>query len=252
MRSREMLDSRYINNCGDTMYGPLLIATADGIDFNPGSDIDTDLVTVGVTGAPRIWWDESEDAFSLTTGLVVTNTIQSTGILNLYSSGAGGLEIQNNGAMRIVGTDPDVDIRPTVLTNIAYTFRNNAAALLAQMLIDGTWGTYYFDTEDSIRFRYPTNGTAYVYFTSQENVAIGGGISTAAKLVVDQQSTTAAKPVLILDQADISEEMIEFITTIGAGNAIEAVGGKTLTTTHFIKITLPGGLTRYIPAGTIA
>jgi len=57
---------------------------------------------------------------------------------------------------------------------------------------------------------------------------------------------------LFLNQADLSEEMIEFSTTIGVGNAIEAVGAKTLTTTHFIKVTLPGGLTRYLPVGTIA
>ena len=83
------------------------------------------------------------------------------------------------------------------------------------------------------------------------NVGIGTTTPTA-KLHVDQASTTAAIPVLTLDQADISEEMIEFATTIGTGNAIEAVAAKTLTTTHFIKVTLPGGLTRYIPAGTIA
>jgi hypothetical protein len=46
--------------------------------------------------------------------------------------------------------------------------------------------------------------------------------------------------------------MIQFETTIGTWNAIEAVGAKTLTTTHFIKVTLPWGLTRYIPAWTIA
>jgi len=68
----------------------------------------------------------------------------------------------------------------------------------------------------------------------------------------DQSSATAAIPALYLDQADIGEEMIEFNTTIGVGNPIEAVGDKTLTTTHFIKITLPGGLIRYIPCGTIS
>lgn len=72
------------------------------------------------------------------------------------------------------------------------------------------------------------------------------------QLYIDQNSTTGAKPVLILDQADISEEMIELVSTIGTGNAIEAIAAKTLTTTHFIKITIPGGLTRYIPCGTIA
>lgn len=79
-----------------------------------------------------------------------------------------------------------------------------------------------------------------------------GPTAARGKLDVDQESTTAAIPVLVLDQADVSEEMIEFVTTIGTGNAIEAVGAKTLTTTHFIKVTIPGGLTRYIPVGTIA
>ena len=81
------------------------------------------------------------------------------------------------------------------------------------------------------------------------------GIGTAtplAQLHVDQVSATGAIPVLYLDQADISEEMIEFNTTIGTGNAIEAIAAKTLTTTHFIKVTIPGGLTRYLPVGTIA
>jgi len=41
----------------------VLIRGVNGIDVNPGSDIDADLVTVGVTGAPKLWWDESEDAF---------------------------------------------------------------------------------------------------------------------------------------------------------------------------------------------
>jgi len=83
------------------------------------------------------------------------------------------------------------------------------------------------------------------------NVGIGTS-SPAAKTDIDQSSTTAAIPVLRLDQADISEEMISFETTIGVGNAIEAVGAKTLTTTHFIKVELPGALTRYIAVGTIA
>lgn len=69
---------------------------------------------------------------------------------------------------------------------------------------------------------------------------------------VDQPTDDAAIPVPLLDQADVSEEMIEFVSTIGVGNAIEAVGAKVLTVTHFIKVTLPGPLTRYIPVGTIA
>jgi hypothetical protein len=47
------------------------INDADGIDINPGSDIDCDLLTVGVTGAPKLWWDESLDCFILTKRLAV-------------------------------------------------------------------------------------------------------------------------------------------------------------------------------------
>ena len=76
--------------------------------------------------------------------------------------------------------------------------------------------------------------------------------SLAAAWHVHQATSDAVIPVLYLDQADVDQDMIEFACTIGVGNAIEAVGGKTLTTTHFIKVTLPGALTRYIPVGTIA
>ncbi len=78
------------------------------------------------------------------------------------------------------------------------------------------------------------------YFTGEGCYVLLGG------------SSTSALPVLTLNQVDVSEEMIEFVSTIGTGNAIEAVGAKSLTTTHFIKVTIPGGLTRYFPIGTIA
>jgi len=92
-------------------------------------------------------------------------------------------------------------------------------------------------------------GTADNYLQGNTGIGI---IVALGKAHVDQSSTTAAIPVAYFDQADVSEEMFEFATTIGVGNAIEAVGAKTLTTTHFIKVTLPGGLTRYFPVGTIA
>lgn len=52
------------------------------------------------------------------------------------------------------------------------------------------------------------------------NVLIGT-TTDQGQLTVDQSSTTAAEPVLVLDQADLSEEFINFISTIGAGNPID-------------------------------
>jgi len=45
--------------------GSVTAASANGIDVNPGSDTDADLVTVNVTGSPKLSWDESADAFVL-------------------------------------------------------------------------------------------------------------------------------------------------------------------------------------------
>ena len=74
------------------------------------------------------------------------------------------------------------------------------------------------------------------------NVGSPGGLTYqeahGARYVVPD---AAAVPVLTLVQNDVDQDMIEFVSTIGEGNAIEAVGVKTLTTTHFIKVTLPGG-----------
>lgn len=79
-----------------------------------------------------------------------------------------------------------------------------------------------------------------------------GPTAPAATLHVDQSSATAAKPVLLLDQADLSEEMIEFTGAVGTGNTIEAKGAKSLTTTHFIRVSITGVGYVYIPVGTIA
>lgn len=80
-----------------------------------------------------------------------------------------------------------------------------------------------------------------------------GGVTPTAQLHVDQSSATGAIPVLLLDQADISEEMIEFTSApIAIGNAIEGVGAKSLSTTHFIKCTITGVGVRYLQLGTIA
>ncbi len=99
---------------------------------------------------------------------------------------------------------------------------------------------------------FATNNTQRLVISKAGAADFQGNAVTMGALTADQASTTAAIPVLLLDQADLSEEMIEFVSTIGTGNAIEAAVAKTLTTTHFIKVTLPGSLTRYIPAGTIA
>ncbi len=62
-------------------------------------------------------------------------------------------------------------------------------------------------------------GTERARVNSSGDMGVGGGLGgIAAQLDVDQNSTTAAQPVLKLDQADVSEEFIEFVGTAAAAN----------------------------------
>lgn len=49
-------------------YNQIDIDSINGLHVNPGSDTDADLITVGVTGSPKIIWDESEDGFKIFNG----------------------------------------------------------------------------------------------------------------------------------------------------------------------------------------
>jgi len=67
---------------GEWSSSGLQIDTVGGLDINPGSDADADLITVGVTGSPKLWWDESEDYFVLSKGL------HSLGAFSLEAAGS--------------------------------------------------------------------------------------------------------------------------------------------------------------------
>ena len=113
----------------------------------------------------------------------------------------------------------------------------------------GGFGLY---TDNSLRLS--TTGsfaTAGIVLAVNGNVGIGPTVPLA-KAHIDQSSLTGALPVLLLDQGDDDETMIEFTGAIGTGNVIEAVGAKTLTTTHFLKVEITGVGIRYMSIGTIA
>lgn len=60
---------------GDTPEFAGIISGANGFDISPLSDIDADLLTVNVTGTPKLFWDESQDKFSFNKGVEFSATI---------------------------------------------------------------------------------------------------------------------------------------------------------------------------------
>jgi hypothetical protein len=72
-----------------------------------------------------------------------------------------------------------------------------------------------------------------------------GDPSPDGQLDVNQASTTAAIPTLELHQGDLSEEFINFVGTIGAGNSIEADTTPPAAPSHKIRVATNGTF-RYI------
>lgn len=168
---------------------------------------------------------------------------------------------------------------PTVALQVAGNAIVGDGSTSAFIVIDGAAATSRqvgFRTAGSNRWLYNVNATAESGSNAGSDFQLlsrtdaGAALSTPfhitrstgyvgindttpdGQLDVRQSSTTAAVPTLELEQADLSEEFINFVGTVGTGNSIEAVGAKILTTTHFIRVQIEGVGYRYIPLGTIA
>ncbi len=119
--------------------------------------------------------------------------------------------------------------------------------------LDVTAGNLTMSNGDLTLFEGKINATSTIIptptaiFTQTTSDPGRGGV-----VRIIQNSDSADNPVLSLQQDNLSEEFIKFITTIGVGNPVEAIAAKSLSTTHFIKVQIPGDLDRYIPVGTIA
>lgn len=106
-----------VDEDGDTWQaGGATFGGVDGLDVNPGSDVDADLVTVGVTGAPRLYWLESGDRFYFTKGITSDGSLVLGGGLVLGGptggdKGVGTLNAQN-----------DIYKNNTAYTNPDYVF----------------------------------------------------------------------------------------------------------------------------------
>lgn len=117
--------SLFVDDGDVRLDGGLLLEGVTGVDINPGSDADADLLTVGVTGTPRLWWDESDDRFTLTHGLDIDS-----GALN--ASGGGSL----TGTWSDLGTVTTVDINGGTIDGAVIGGASPADGSFTQITVD--------------------------------------------------------------------------------------------------------------------
>jgi hypothetical protein len=72
------------------------------------------------------------------------------------------------------------------------------------------------------------------------DIGIGGVSSPAAQVHIDQSATDGAQPVLLLDQADISEEFVKFVGSAASGVLTQSIVAEgdvgTATRAGFVKV----------------
>lgn len=186
-----------------------------------------------------------------------------TGAWDLQASIDGGayatrMSVLSGGGIN-VGADADVSSQfgrvqigfITGFSDFAAFSHVDHASTTNYAFIQGANGATFFNAAAGQKITFLIDGAAKGAWEAS-NLGVGIHTSILGRLHADQSSTSGAIPPLVLDQADLSEEMIKFVTTIAEGNPIEAVGAKALTTTHFIRVEIPGPAYVYFPVGTIA
>ena len=90
---------------GDSVQtGGATLGGVNGIDVNPGSDTNADLITVGVTGAPKFYWVEASDLFAVTKGFSVAGAFEAIGgNINLNGADVAGLTHLIGGSGSAIG-----------------------------------------------------------------------------------------------------------------------------------------------------
>lgn len=190
------------------------ITSTDGIDYNPGSDTDTDLITVGVTGSPTLFWGESANAFKIADGpgfiigtdgslSYVINGSTFNSDMEIHSAAGqdlGGLALQrhDNTALygaHIVGLRSDgTHAAPTVVSNGDTLFRCIGAGydgtdyeIAGEIRIEVDGNASNDDMPGRIRFYTTPNGTT----TPVQAMQIGNdqNISLAQPLTVSNGGT---------------------------------------------------------------
>jgi len=209
----------------------------------------TDIDAAG-TGAVVI--NGHGDAGSGTGGLIVKSGGETPAVIGSLATG---LMTFNGNALFQATADDDAYVNCQPYSNAGITgfiMSSSGGTLWSGMTTNAGTGEVKVGGFSAAYFLSVYSGSAEVIrLTTTGLVGIGKTVP-AAKLHIDQAASDGAIPVLLLDQGDDDQPMIELTGTVGAGNVIEAVGIKTLTTTHFLKCTISGVGTVYLPLGTIA
>ena len=191
------------------------------LGFKPAGGTATNLVS----GSKHLLYtdgstmfDVLDDAGNITANGTLTvagNTSLNGGTFIFNEAGADlDSRFEGNTATHLLFTDAGND-RVGINQASPSTTLDIVGSLKATGNIDFDGGTFTFNDAGADKdFRVEGDGDAYLFFTDAGNDRVGIGIPSGAapngKLEIDQYISSAAIPVLTLDQADADQEFINF------------------------------------------
>jgi hypothetical protein len=113
----------------------IVLTGAAGLDVNPGSDADADLLSVIVSGSPRMFWDESQDRFAFTHGLELGTALAiACGTLELGHASDTTLSRSAAGIVAVEGNDlAQREPGRTTDTSTSYSLSNTDSGKIITM-----------------------------------------------------------------------------------------------------------------------
>ena len=222
--------------------GGLVLKDANGLDITPGSDTDTDLITLNVGGAPKFWWDESEDNFALSKGLLVSSELGiATTAVPHGGVGAAKLAIEgtndSTAGPHIQATTASDDYPLWSL----YPWAHDQVFMGWDSYFDGTWkssdaGSNYLIVKvtDKLIWRYDSGISAGSEITWNDGFSLdaSGIVTFEGKVIIDHTSTEALLVRKNTDGGDVftvdTTNKLVGVNTIQAGIpfTVKSLGGE--------------------------
>ena len=206
-----------------TIVGDLTVQSTNGIDINPGSDTTTDLISIGVTGSPKIKWNETQDAIQFIEKLILgTNAILSktvngsayTSKMSLdtdTSTDSGGIDVNIHGSsdpsygvlsvLRSRGTHASQSIVQSgdlisSIVGLGFDGTDYEPAASIEMYSDGTPGSN--DMPGRIDFKTVPDGsrtlTNVMRIGQRSDVMIGTTTSNSSAIFNVESTTKGSRP----------------------------------------------------------
>lgn len=212
------------------------------VDFGAG----TKDVLNGIPQSDAVLRSDFETGISFGSGSVINFNAGDVAITHsankLTFAGAASGYVFNTGNVGIGASSPNarLSLGATLGNTKLALWDGNATSMYGLGVQNAQFRLHLNSSSDRFSFLDSTAGTnEIVTIKGTGNVGIGT-ITPSGQVHIDQSSATGLKPVLYLNQVDLSEEFIRFDATDAAGNAVDSAHTPATGIVGYVRVNING------------